>query len=42
MHGILISRLGWCPYLLLGIVKIGYKNGYAGLLVLQLFPFLNP
>ena len=42
-HVILLSRLGWCPHLLLGIVtETSYKNGYVGFLVLHLLLLLNP
>ena len=39
---ILLSRLGWCPQLLLGFVRQATKSGYAGLLVLHLLILLNP
>ena len=41
MYGILLSRLGWCPQLLLELLD-NYKNEHAGLLVLHLLLLLNP
>ena len=40
IHGILLSCLGWCSSLLVGIVEYATKR--TGLLVLHLLPVLNP
>ena len=40
MYGILLLYLGWCSYT--WNCEISYKNGYVGLLVLQLLLRLNP
>ena len=41
MHEILLSCLGWCSYVVLGIFRQATKT-YIGLLVLYLLPLLHP